>query len=77
MRTLGEEPKLNLFLTGMGTLIPICPASHSNWNLRAALPDLVKIAAPLPQALELMKSMADWRSGLLTTTRTGPKISSL
>ena len=61
----------------MGTLMPIWPASISVWNLRAALPDFVKMAAPLPQAFLLMKSMADCRSGLCTTTRTGPKISSL
>lgn len=34
--------------TGIGKLIPTCPASISLWNFLALDPDLVKIAVPLP-----------------------------
>jgi hypothetical protein len=37
--------------TGMGRLIPICPASTSLWNFLAWDPDLVKIAHPFPYSL--------------------------
>jgi hypothetical protein len=37
--------------TGIGTLIPICPAWTSLVNLRATEPLLVKIAVPLPHLL--------------------------
>ncbi len=42
--------------TGIGTLMPIMPTSISFWKRRAAPPSLVKIAVPLPNALELMSS---------------------
>ena len=44
--------------TGMGTLTPICPTSTSCVNLRAAEPELVKIAVPLPYLLLLINSIA-------------------
>ena len=34
--------------TGIGTLIPICPASTSLVNLRAEEPEFVKRAVPFP-----------------------------
>ena len=34
--------------TGMGTLMPTMPTSISFWNFRAAAPDCVKMAVPLP-----------------------------
>lgn len=36
--------------TGIGALIPICPASITFSNLRPVAPDCVKIDAPLPSA---------------------------
>ena len=63
--------------TGMGTLIPTCPASISFWNLPAVAPEEVKMAVTLPYSLSLISSMASSRVSTLTQTRTGPKISSL
>ena len=44
--------------TGIGRLMPICPASISVWNLRATLPFWVKMAVPLPHGLALVRSIA-------------------
>lgn len=40
--------------TGIGTLIPTCPASTPNVNFLAAAPLVVKIAVPLPYLLALI-----------------------
>ena len=44
--------------TGMGTFTPTMPTSISFWYLRAAGPDLVKMAVPLPWGLLFTKAMA-------------------
>ena len=61
--------------TGIGTLMPTWPTSMSSWNLRAAAPDCVKIAVPLPFGLALISSIASSMSSALATHSTGPKIS--
>ena len=53
--------------TGMGTLIPICPASTSKVNLRAAAPLVVNRAVPLPYRFALMTEMAYRRIGQHST----------
>jgi hypothetical protein len=45
-------------------------------NSRAAAPEEVKIAAPLPKAERLAASIAASRSSIRITLRTGPKTSS-
>lgn len=79
---LGVMEHLNLQLnigrgTGMGTLIPTCPASISRWKRAAVAPLLVKMATPLPYSFSLIRSMASSRVSASRHTRTGPKISSL
>lgn len=74
--------------TGIGRLIPTCPASTSLWNFLAFDPDFVNIAAPLPYSFlkskyfyilnyELIICKASSRLLALKTHMTGPKISSL
>ncbi len=62
--------------TGMGTLMPIIPTWTSCWKRRAAPPSLVKIAVPLPNRPELIRSTPSWKVCTRTTDSTGPKISS-
>ena len=62
--------------TGIGTLMPIMPTVTARWNVRAASPEDVKIAVPLPYGLALTRAIASARSATRITTSTGPKISS-
>ena len=62
--------------TGIGTLTPTMPASTSLANLRAAPPDRVKIAAPLPCGLALGTAMASSRLAASRQTSAGAKTSS-
>src|SRR5580698_9141904 len=56
--------------------MPIMPTLTPRWNRRAASPELVKIAVPLPRGLELTSLNASSTSSTRTTESTGPKISS-
>jgi len=73
---IGKRGECELTGTGIGTLIPNCPASISRWKRPAVAPERVKIAAPLPYSLLLIKSIASSIVSTLRHTRTGPKISS-
>ncbi|MNE97547.1 hypothetical protein D3C80_1959160 [compost metagenome] len=57
-------------------MMPTWPTSISSWKWRAAAPERVNRAVPLPLGLALMKAMASSRVAALTTQSTGPKISS-
>ena len=61
--------------TGIGTLMPTWPTSISYWNLRAAAPEEVKMAQPLPYMEALVKAMASLSVDTFTHSNTGPKIS--
>mmetsp|Transcript_20782 Transcript_20782/g.46535 ORF Transcript_20782/g.46535 Transcript_20782/m.46535 type:complete len:389 (-) Transcript_20782:258-1424(-) len=61
----------------MGRFTPICPASTSCTNLRAAAPERVKIAVPFPYGLALISAMASSRFSAGKTCSTGPKTSVL
>ena len=56
--------------------MPIMPTLTPRWNVRAASPEPVKIAVPLPYGLELISLMASSTVSMRTTDSTGPKISS-
>ncbi|MNF90283.1 hypothetical protein D3C84_728420 [compost metagenome] len=62
--------------TGIGTLMPTWPTSISSWKWRAAAPERVNRAVPLPFGLALISAMASFRVSACKTQRTGPKISS-
>ncbi|MNP04704.1 hypothetical protein D3C76_966280 [compost metagenome] len=62
--------------TGIGTLMPTWPTSISSLKCRAAAPERVNRAVPLPFGLALISSMAWSRVSACTTQSTGPKISS-
>mmetsp|Transcript_3812 Transcript_3812/g.9018 ORF Transcript_3812/g.9018 Transcript_3812/m.9018 type:complete len:212 (-) Transcript_3812:1100-1735(-) len=67
-----EPLKLNMGSgTGIGTLMPTFPQSTSFWNFRAAAPDFVKRAAPLPYGLALVKAMASSSDSANKTLNTG------
>mmetsp|Transcript_54953 Transcript_54953/g.119735 ORF Transcript_54953/g.119735 Transcript_54953/m.119735 type:complete len:257 (+) Transcript_54953:213-983(+) len=63
--------------TGMGTFTPTCPTSISCTYLRAAAPEEVKMAQPLPYLEELVNAIASSSVSSSRETSTGPKISSL
>ena len=63
--------------TGIGTLIPTCPASISYWYLRAAPPDVVNIAVPFPNGLLLEIDIASSSVGTVSIVKTGANISSV
>jgi len=46
--------------TGMGTFTPTCPTSISCVNLRAADPEFVKMAVPLPYLLLLTEEKTNY-----------------
>ena len=56
-------------------MMPTWPTSISYWNLRAAAPDDVKMAQPLPYTEALVKAIASLRVATFTHSNTGPKIS--
>ncbi|MCY1308114.1 hypothetical protein D9M70_580990 [compost metagenome] len=57
--------------------MPTWPMSISSWKWRAAAPERVKMAVPLPLGLALISSIASSRVLAAITQSTGPKISSL
>ncbi|MDT4847129.1 hypothetical protein FQZ97_811780 [compost metagenome] len=61
--------------TGIGTLMPTWPTSMSSWKRRAAAPDCVKIAVPLPFGLLLISSMASSMVSASAMHSTGPNTS--
>ncbi|MCY1448411.1 hypothetical protein D9M71_650740 [compost metagenome] len=62
--------------TGIGTLMPTWPTSISSWKCRAAAPERVKRAVPLPLGLALIRAMASSMVAACMTQSTGPKTSS-
>ena len=56
---------------GLVVCKPACPTSTSCVNLRAAAPERVKIAVPLPYGLALMRAMASSRVSAWSTCSTG------